>query len=775
MEERDKREVAEYNGKQLREREDYLLSTEVQREYDTSIADELSLRDYIGIILRRKWIIISCLVVSVVTVAIVSSLMTRIYKAEATIEIAPENPKITAFEEVIEVAAQQDEFYATQYELIKSKSLAKEVISVLRLDSHPELAVEEKKHGFIAFMKNIVTEIFSPKEKNWDPQEIKKSQLAREEGLINSFLSRVEALPKRKSRLVGVNFESSDPELSAKAVNTLVDKYIEWILQRKLDATRAARGFLEKQLGEVKARLERAEEELSIFAKNADIVSLDEKLNLTYMQLAELNDVLSKAETERLAKEALYNEIQAGNYKYLPQVMNDPSIRMLDEEYTKLRSQYDNMAVIYGPNYPEIKQLAAQLERIQSDINQRISSIAESIKKDYQAALNKESILRQRTEEQKRRVTVQNDKTVQYRILEREVETNKSIHQSLLQRFKETEVTSGISATNIQVVDYASPPLLPYKPNIKLNMLVAIFMGLTVGCFLVFIFEYFDSTIKDEEEVKKQFSLPFLGAVPLASENELQEIEKAVYLNPHSLVSEAFRVIRTSIICSSPDHPPRSLLVTSTQPLEGKTTSASNLAFSFIQLGLKVVLLDADFRKPKLHKLFLNNGNTFGLSTYLVGEMELPGVINRTDLGNLHIIPSGPIPLNPAELLGSKKMKELIERLLEDYDHVIIDGAAIMGLADSRLLSSLVDGVLLVTSVGITQKQTLRSTIEEIQKVRGRIIGAIVNRLESRRGKYGSGYYYYYYGNEKDRKKKKAKSLPPGSKSIYDKPNRSSI
>ncbi|HZX14397.1 MAG TPA: Wzz/FepE/Etk N-terminal domain-containing protein, partial [Thermodesulfobacteriota bacterium] len=252
MEERDKREVAEYNGKQLREREDYLLSTEVQREYDTSIAEELSLRDYIDIILRRKWIIISCLVVSVVTVAIVSSLMTRIYKAEATIEIAPENPKITAFEEVIEVAAKQDEFYATQYELIKSKSLAKEVISVLRLDSHPELAVEEKKHGFIAFMKNIVTEIFSPKEKNWSPQEIKKSQLAREEGLINSFLSSVETLPKKNSRLLGVSFESSDPELSAKAVNTLVDKYIEWILQRKLDATRAARGFLEKQLGEVK-------------------------------------------------------------------------------------------------------------------------------------------------------------------------------------------------------------------------------------------------------------------------------------------------------------------------------------------------------------------------------------------------------------------------------------------------------------------------------------------------------------------------------------------
>src|SRR3972149_621896 len=643
LEEGNKRDVVEYKSNELKEREDYPLSTQVRREYDTHIEEEPNLRDYIDVILRRKWIVISGLAISVVTVAIASLLMNRIYKAEATIEIAPENPKITTFQEVVELEPQPqqtDSFYETQYKLIESKSLAKEVVSALQLDLHPEFAVKEKKPGFISFVNDTFAQILQANEKKSDPIEIEKRQLAREEGLLDSFLDRVKVTPDRKSRLVQISFESSFPELSAKVANTLVDEYIGWVLERKLDATKAARRFLEKQLGEVKAKLERAEEELSSYAKGADIVSLDEKFNLTYKQLTKLN------------------------YK-----------------------------------------------------------------------------------------------TVHYRILEREVETNKSIYQNLLQRLKETEVASGFRATNIQVVDYASTPLIPYKPNIKLNMLLATLMGLMGGVFLAFIFEHFDSTIKDEEEVKRRFSLPFLGAIPLVDENELQDLEKVVYANPKSLVSEAFRVIRTSILYSSPNSTPRSLLTTSAQPLEGKTTCASNLALSFTQSGLKVVLIDADLRKPRLHKLFLNNGYAFGLSTYLVGKMELSGVINRTSLDGLDIITSGPIPPNPAELLGSKRMKELIEHLLEEYDHVILDGPPIAGFADSRLLSSVVDGVLLVTSIGITQRQTLRSSIEDILRVRGRIIGTIVNRLESRRSKYGYS-YYYYYNNEEGKRKKSNLHLP---------------
>ena len=409
--ENDKRALEEYRGRESS------LSTYFQRDYryeDTRLEDELNLKDYLDILLRRKWIVVSCLLITVVTTTVASLVMTKIYRAEAIIEIAPENPKITAFEEVVEVEAKQDEFYETQYRLIKSKTLAKRVVEALGLEKHPEFAPEDEKPGFLALARTTFAELFSlDGDGKVDPSERIREEQAREENLVSAFLDRVSVSPERKSRLVRVSFESSDPELSARAVNTLIDKYIEWVLERKIEATKSAREFLERQLREVKAKLERAEEELSAFAKGADIVSLDEKLNLTLKQLAELNEALSKAETERLSKEALYREVKQGNYEYLPQVIGDPSIQALREEYTRLRSQYDNLSVIYGPNYPDVKQIGAQIQRVEKEIGRRINGIVESIRKDYQAALTKEKLLRQRAEEQKRLVTELNDKAIQ--------------------------------------------------------------------------------------------------------------------------------------------------------------------------------------------------------------------------------------------------------------------------------------------------------------------------------------------------------------------------
>ena len=770
MEEENKKDLVEYKGRELRERDDYALSTEIRREYDTNIEEDINLRDYLDVLVRRKWIIISCLIVSIVTVGIATMLMERIYMAAATIEISPENPKITTFQDVVEVEAKQAEYYVTQYQLIQSRYLAKEVIDALRLDIQPEFVGAPKGNSFFssivdkfARIKSTFTGIFSAKKNELDPRIV---QRVREETLINAFLSGLQVVSDESSRLARITFESTNPELATTIANTLSDKYIEWVIERKVGSTKAARDFLDKQLTQVKIKLEKAEEELSEFAKGVDIFSVenDSELSPTYQQLIDLNKSLSAVEAAKFTKEALYNEAKAGNYEFLPQVIGDMSVQALFGDRSKLKAQYDNLAVLFGPNYPDLKQLAAQINGIETSINTRVKGIVESLQKDYQTVLANEQILRERIEKQKKLVSNLNEKAIQYRIFEREVDTNKSIYQDLLQRLKETEVTSGIKATNIQVVDYASVPLVPYKPDVAFYMLVATMVGIMGGVLLAFIFEHFDNTIKDEEEVKRKYAIPFLGAIPLvvSDENELQRLEKAVYESPKSIISEAFRVIRTSILYSSPDHSPRSLLVTSTQPLEGKTTTASNLALSMIQSGIKVVLVDGDLRKPRLHKLFSKNGNAYGLSTYLVGKMELSGVIHRTDVDGLDIISSGPIPPNPAELLGSRKMKELIDRLLEEYNHVIVDGPPITGFADSRLLSRSVDGVLLVTSVGITQRQALRNSIEAILKVGGRFIGAIVNRLESGRNKYGYGYYYYYnedsdgdYGNIADKKKKK--------------------
>ena len=589
-----------------------------------------------------------------------------------------------------------------------------------------------------------------------------KMETAKIEGLISAFLSRVKVSPNRTSRLVHVTFESYDPELAARAVNTLADKFISWLMDRRLDATKAAREFLRRQLDEAKANLERAEEELNKFSKIAGIVSLDSKLNIEYKELAEMNNALAGAEAERVAKEALFSQVKEGDYNSLPQVLDSEIIQNLKEEQAKLQSEYNNMALILKPKYPRMKRLAAQIAEIDARILKETNRVADSIKKDYEAALKKEELLRKQSQQKKNAVGDLNERATQYNILKREVDTNKSIYQSLLQRLKETEVTSGIKASNVQVVDYASTPLSPYKPNVRFNLLIAIAMGLMGGVFLAFLLEYFDNTIKTPDEIRDRLFLPVLGAVPRAYEANGREIEKAMVSNPKSPIAESFRTIRVSLSLSFPEHPPRSVLITSSQPLEGKTTVSSNLAISLVQAGSKVLIMDADLRKPRLHKIFLNgDGSTYGLSTYLTRAVEIKELIKPTEVKGLDILPSGAIPPNPVELLSSTKMKELLGELAGKYDYIIVDSPPAVGVADALALSTMVDGVIIVASTGITQKEALRHLKRQLTGLRAQILGVILNRLEAGKRGYGYSYYYYYshydYGEEGHEKIHKGK------------------
>lgn len=745
------REIAEYESKGLKERRSNLPSSEFQTDYDNYIVEDIfSLNELLDILLRRKWIIISCFLIFVIVAFLVSLKMTPMYKAGITIEISPDNPKITSFDEVVELDAPQREYYETQYKLIKSRSLAGTVASNLELEKNPEFNPKDedgKNEGtsLSALLNSLISLLPGDNEVNKSGTD--NIERHKKQALYSKFISRIDIEPDRKSRLVDISFLSSDPEFSAKAANAIGDQYIEWLLDRKLDATKTARTFLKKQLDQVKANLETAEEELNKFAKNSNIVSLDENLNLIYLQLSDLNKALSEAENERLAKEASYNQIKDGEYEYHPDVVNDLSIQALNADYTKAKAEYDNMAVVFGPNYPELKQLGAKVSRIQNDIQKRTEGKVSSIKKDFHLAQEKENILRQRTEEQNKRASELNDKTTQYRILAREVETNKSLHETLLQRYKETEVTSGIKATNVQIVDYASVPLVPHSPNIRLNLVIASFLGLFFGVVISFIAEHFDNTIKDEEELKDRFSIPILGVIPVLQEEDIQSIEKASHLKPLSILSESFRNIRTSVLFSPSNSHTKSILMTSSQPVEGKTTCTSNLAISFAQSfadsNKKVVIVDADMRRPRIDKIFESNrSNGSGLSTYLIGKYSLDEVIQGTDIDHLYVIQSGTIPPNPAELLGSEKMKELIQLLSEEFDIILIDAPPVLGFADSRIISSLVDDVVIVTSAGLTQRKLLESTLDDIYKVNGKILGFIVNRLKSHTSKYRYNYYY---------------------------------
>ena len=738
------------------------LPAEVYHNDEINLADSSQIKDYLDILLRRKWIIILSVLFCIITVAISTLLTKPLFRATAVIEIIPNPPRITSFAKEAESSYSvwdTEEFYETHYKLLRSQSFAKHVINKLGMVPKADLKIieqQENKQSFFAFIKRSIFQIIGigsvqdESKEVFDPIKESEERKNIENSIAAGFIGGVSITPDRKSRLTYVNYISTDPGYASKSVNTIVDEYTRWTVARKHSATKVAREFLEIQLDNTKASLENSEEELAKFAKSVNVVSLDKDLNLVYKQLEEINQAYASSETERLSKQALYSEIENGNYDYLPQVIQDEALQELLVVKTNLNSEYLNKGAIYGPNYPEMKQLKAQLGAVTAAIEKKKKDVAESLKKDYRASVNKEKLLKERAEEQNVRAGILNEQVIQYRIIEREVNSNKSIYDELLKRLKETEITSAVNTTNINVVDYALTPNFPFKPNIKSNILIALFVGLLVGCFLALLLEHFDNAIRDDSEIKRKFKLPYLGSVPLLSISDQESqlnMEKIVHYNPRSIISEAFRVIRTSIMYSNPDNPPKSILVTSSQPLEGKTTSASNLALSFSENGKSVILIDADLRKPRLHKLFANGNSRaigHGLSNYLIGEAQLEDIIHDNESLGLNIVTSGTIPPNPAELLGSNKMHELIDELIEKFDYVIMDAAPIIGFADSRLLSRFVDGVVLVTSIGITQRNNLKNVIDEIDKVGGNILGTVVNRQPTGKGKYGYNYYYYY-------------------------------
>jgi len=743
---------------------DYDQTQEILRAYPVE-EDDVSILRYLDVVLRRKKIIIAFFTIVIITALIGTFLSNPLYKATAKLEISLENQHIVNFDQVVEFEGKSQEFYETQYLLLKSKSLANEVTNKLNLSEHPEFAGFNKEPGPISQItkgvKNSISGVIngikglvvkSPEEKrSIDP---KLAELTKQDKLSNQFISRISVEPIGKSRLVNISFEAHDRQLAADAVNGLADGFIDWLLDRKVDATKKGRDFLKKQLTQAQVNLESSEGDLNKFAKKNDIVSLDENMNIIYHTFATLNDALAKAQKARLEKESLYNHVKSGNIESLPLIINDPYIQGIKSEHAKIKSEYSKMSATFKPEYPALKELGAKVASLEAKITEAESNIAASVESDYRAALKKEETLQAKYSEQKDLALDLNERSVQYNILKREVDSNKSLYESLLQRLKETEVASAITASNIQVVDYASVPLTPFKPNLKLNLLFAGFIGMFGGVCFAFFLEYLDNTVRTPEEVRDKLRLPLLGGIYELekTEREMLPVEKSFLLDPRSHIAEAFRTIRTSIMLSTPGHTPQTILVTSCFPSEGKTTVSINLASSFAQAGSKVLLLEADLRRPRIGNILQSNGK--GLSSYLTGNSSLDEVIKDSDLPNLSVLSVGALPVNPSELLGSEQMRDLIQRLKDEFEYIIVDGPPSLGFVDAHLMSNIVDGVAVVVRAGSTPRKSIRELIDKLNSIRANFLGIIINGIElNQSGYYYKSYSYYYGGNEEDSKK----------------------
>jgi capsular exopolysaccharide synthesis family protein len=736
----------------------------LQPGYSSSSSQEMNeahLRDYWKVIQKRKWTIISFALIVLIVTGVATFTMKPIYRATATIQINKENPQIVDFKEIFAIDTMETDYHQTQYKILGSRSLARRVIHSMKLAEQPEFLPKPQP-----LLQRWKTQILTSIANLFSSGKDKLSEKNRETLLINQFLSRLKIEPIRNSRLVKIHFDSNSPELSAKVANLLASNYIQQNLETHFVTTDQAKEWLTKQLQDLKGKVERADENLHAFGSKHDIISLDEKENVTTQRLTELNEALTKAESDRIAKEALYKQIDK-NVDSLPPILENKLIADLKQNYIQLEGQYVKLLETLKPDHWDMVRLKKQMDMLKERLDGEIKRIVAGIENDYESALRRETLLRQTFDKQKEKTMQMKGKAIQYNILKREADTNRELYKGLLQRMKETGISAGITASNIQIVDEAELPIGPYKPDKRRNLALALIVGLFLGVGLAFFFEYLDNSVKTAEDVEQGIRLPFFGLVPEVSYERRRRatngtslpVELVTFCHPKSMLSEAYRNIRTSILLSFSEKPPKTIAILSPNPEEGKTTTALNTAIALSQTGARVLVLEADLRRPRVHKIF-DQENGVGLSSFLSGHAELDATIRGTEIPNLFYILAGPIPPNPSELLGSNLFKCMIESLSERFDHIVIDAPPVLGFSDSIIVSTSVDGVILVVLEGKTPKETLQRSKEMLFQVNAKILGVVINRVDIRRSQYGGYGYYHGYHSYYAERSEKDKKLP---------------
>jgi capsular exopolysaccharide synthesis family protein len=730
----------------------HLPSTEV-REIVPGFRDEIDLRDLVDTLIRRKGVVFACLVICFSAVALYTFSVTPQFKAKGALRVSAQSDNLTKFDNVESSALKTMEFQQTQVKLLQSEQLASRVIARMDLINNTAFNRNAKRSSGEAQAQGLFDTLktFIRPEEDRDTLNLLDED-AQNQIVIDKSLERFKAMfsvsPVRNSELIDVSFSAVSPELAAEVANTVMDEFINMHMDSKLKASSNASKFLERQIEGAQIKLESSEVELQKFARGIGIVSLDPKLNMVMRQLEELNEALAKARSHRIAQEARYQQnlnVESGN---LFQMVENDLIQSLKNQQATLLAEYQQLGTTFKPGYPKMQQLKARMDELEARIETEKQAIIDSIRNDYETALKTEEYLAERAEEQTERAMTLEEKATQYRIFQREVETNKSIYQSLLQRAKEIEATVGALVTNIQIVDTARPPLYPFKPRVPLNLALGFVLGLLGGVGAAFLFEYFDNTIKNPDEMAERFGIPVLGLIPYDKQavDDRKNMSMKFYAEPRSPVAEAFRTTMTSVRLSVADSPPKTILITSILPGAGKSSLSSNSCFSYLSEDEKCLLIDVDLRKPSLHHVFKDGMRGKGLSSALSGMSSLDEVITTTEYPGLDFISSGPLPPNPAEMLSSKRMRELLQTVSQKYDRVILDGPPYQGFAEILVLANMVDGVILVSVEGNTPREGVKHFRRSVTNVGGRILGTIINKSGQRKGYSSySGYKYYSY------------------------------
>jgi len=637
-----------------------------------------------------------------------------------------------------------ENYISTQIEILQSETLALQTIKTLNLDRHPDF--EGASNTFTL---------------------PRGGASAQRPAILGAFLGRLHVKRIPNSRLVEVQFESEDPQLAALVANTHLQNYIEQNFRSKYDATTQASKFLSGELEELRIKVESSENARIAYERQNQIWQIDEKQNITTQTMGDLNRSVTEAQTNLATKEAIYRMATSGNVDLLPEVRNSPVIEDLLKRQTALDDSYTEALNQYGPNFPKVRRLAEQKKEADEDMARAQRTMVGSIEEDYKTAGQHLELLQEALDRQKLEANDLAEKLVQYHILEHDAESYKTLYDGLLQKLKEAGITAGLRSSNIRVVDPALVPTSPSRPQKARNILLGFLVGLVGGIGLAIFREYLDNTVKSPDDIESLAGLPSLAVVPslpgsvgerrgrlsrLARETAPQSVsgprvELMSYTTPKSQISEAFRALRTSLLLSQAEHPPQVILVTSALPREGKTTAAVNLAVTLAQLGDRTLLIDADLRKPGIRRaLNLTIGKEAGLSSYLAGVSSLDELLlPHPTINNLAAITTGLVPPNPADLLSSHRLRDVIAELRLRFKFIVIDSPPVMAATDAVILSVVTDGVLLVVRSGQTPKEAFTRTCDLLKAVKCRLLGVVLNAVDSSAPDYYYSYRYYPY------------------------------
>ncbi|PNU21220.1 hypothetical protein C2E25_02665 [Geothermobacter hydrogeniphilus] len=711
-------------------------------------SEEIHLRDYLRVISKRRNLVITVFLLIFVVVALYTFARTPLYEGMTKVLIEKAQPNGISSETAYRFY--DPEFYETQFQLIKSRAVSLRVVRNLDLLGSGALQsdADEKGPSWLSeLIDTVLTVIGSADEEKEAPADPHEEEIA----LADAISRDLSVRPFKNSRLVTISYRSPDPAFAARIANATAKAYIEETLNMKLDSTRLTLDWMTRKAADERKKLGQAEKVMQQYMVANDIVTLEDRLAVTPQKLSQISSQLVNAEAHRKEQETLYAQVRkaAGNTAVavtIPAIASDPALQTLRAEILKAEQHIMELSGKFGPKHPVMKKAVGDLSILKKKRDQEITRIIASIKNEYELAVSNEENLRAQMQRTKAEAQNLNQKFIQYGALKREVETNRQLYDALMLKIKEQSITKETQPVNLWIVEKASTPNYPVAPNKPKNLLLGIIVGLMAGIGLAFFVEYLDNTVKYPEETEKALGLSVLGLVSLWKDKG-RNLEKVLLEQPRSTYAENYRALRTAVLLSSAEGAPGKILITSPGAAAGKTTTAANLAIALAQAGKKVVLLDGDMRRPRLHKVF-GKSNKFGLSNYLAGGSG-ETLLQKGPVENLALITSGPIPPNPAELLSSNRMARLLDGLEKDFDVILCDSPPLLTVADARIVSRLFDGTMLVVRARQTTFEMAGKAVKSLADINAPILGMVINALELKKSDYYYQYYYQsYYGEE---------------------------